>query len=493
MPIHRETTQYPVVHIGDPSEWDLVGQVCSGYLAPGDLRHLRTDLTNVRTVVVEKGYIDKDYRDTFANFYAKKFADYPSRTIRLHFFRCEVPPDSIWELAKYQADFIGFSVIRPTRVTTIGRTMLNPRLMPNRKGTMCLAKYKANILGNELEVEAFPFMRQDSDVTVCAHAAAWMVFRYFSEKYPRYREHWPYEITQLTTDYSGGRLVPSAGVTIGQLAEMFYRFGFHPKVYFRKLLQSQFPADPDLFDRLLYFYIESGLPVVASLPAKSHALTVLGHLSDYTTTLPAQDFASSYGYVRGWVVNDDNHLPYQIVSEPGTGVPQHPRGFTRADVAGFVVPLYEKIHLLAEDIEQRFKALIESSLVGLAATRQTLKSDEAIVRIFLTSSRSYKRVRVTTGPPQLGRIYAYSPMPKFIWVAELSTRDLYPTGKIVGEVIWDATANQIDPFSFLYIHYPSLLIINDRHSLSRSRDRFTEAKMALGPYDLYRNNLQEVA
>ena len=36
------------------------------------------------------------------------------------------------------------------------------------------------------------------------------------------------------------------------------------------------------------------------------------------------------------------------------------------------------------------------------------------------------------------------------------------------------------------------VIINDRDSLSRGPDRFTEVPMTLGPYDLYRNNLQEV-
>jgi hypothetical protein len=491
MPVHGQNTRFPVVHIATPAEWDLVGQMCSEYLAPGDLKRLRTDLTTVRTVVVEKDYIDKDYRDTFANFYAKKFAAYPSRTIRLHFFQCEVPPDSIWELSKFQKDYIGFTVIRPTRVNTIGRTMLNPKLLPGRKGTMCLAKNKVNVLGNELEVDAFPFMRQDTDVTVCAHASAWMVFRYFSEKYMRYREYWPYEITQLTTDYSGGRLVPSSGLTIGQLAEMFYRFGFHPKVYFRTGVTKQFPADPKLFDRLLYSYIESGIPVVASLPR--HALTVLGHLSDYATALPAQNFASSYGYAHGWVVNDDNHLPYQIVSESAGAIPQHPQGFVRADITAFVVPLYEKIHLLAEDVERLFAALIASDVVGLVATKQTLKPDDVVVRAFLTSSKSYKRVRVASGPQALGRLYAFRPMPKFIWVAELSTRDLYPKGKIVGEVIWDATANQLDPFSFLYIHYPDRVIVNDRNSLSRGPDRFKEVSMKLGSYDLYKNNLQQVS
>jgi len=97
---------------------------------------------------------------------------------------------------------------------------------------------------------------------------------------------------------------------------------------------------------------------------------------------------------------------------------------------------------------------------------------------------------MATGPKQLGQIYAYAPMPKFIWVAELSTRVLYPKGEIVGEVIWDATANQHDPSSFLFIHYPDRIIINDRNTLKP--DRFDERAINVGSYPVYRNNLEEV-
>ena len=37
-------------------------------------------------VLVEHGYVDKDYRSTFYNFYAKKGRHYRSDCVRLHFF-----------------------------------------------------------------------------------------------------------------------------------------------------------------------------------------------------------------------------------------------------------------------------------------------------------------------------------------------------------------------------------------------------------------------
>ena len=39
---------------------------------------------DVKAVLVEKSYIDKDYRDTYSNFYSKKFANRPSTAYRLH-------------------------------------------------------------------------------------------------------------------------------------------------------------------------------------------------------------------------------------------------------------------------------------------------------------------------------------------------------------------------------------------------------------------------
>ena len=165
--------------------------------------------------------------------------------------------------------------------------------------------------GTELRVSGFPYISQDTDVTICAHAASWMVFRYYSEKYPNYAEAHPFEITQMTADQSHGRLIPSKGLTIYQLSEMFSHFGFYPEIY----LRGNMP-DPEIFDRVLYYYLESGIPVVAGLLDKGHAISLFGHVSDYSIALPAGSAGHSADYVQGWIANDDNHMPYQVLPRP---------------------------------------------------------------------------------------------------------------------------------------------------------------------------------
>ena len=81
---------------------------------------------------------------------------------------------------------------------------------------------------------------------------------------------------------------------------MFANFGFSPEIYIRG--RGRYG---DLFDKLLYMYVESGLPVVAALSGHSHAITIIGHLSDFSeppTTTPA----SSDTYLQAVIANDDN-------------------------------------------------------------------------------------------------------------------------------------------------------------------------------------------
>jgi hypothetical protein len=121
----------------------------------------------------------------------------------------------------------------------------------------------------------------------------------------------------------------------------------------------------------------------------------------------------------------------------------------------------------------------------------SLGFDDLVIRIFLTTSRGYKAGRRYAPLPHgLSRLYTRLPMPKFIWVAELSTKALYPAGQVMGEVIWDATASDEDFFSWLIIHYPERLLVNDRVSALAG---ITERAFARPePYNLYRHNLHEI-
>src|SRR5207253_7911630 len=128
-----------------------------------------------KCVVVERHYIDKDYRDTFSNFHSKRFNTPRSRCVRLHFFSAPVTEDSVaFGEASSQSTYLGYSVIRPTKPNCIGRTFLSHTLRVNPSAHLSKCAEEAHLMGAAFNVEGFPFISQDSDATVCAEASLWM-------------------------------------------------------------------------------------------------------------------------------------------------------------------------------------------------------------------------------------------------------------------------------------------------------------------------------
>jgi len=457
-------------HICDDSDWNTFYSGCSPYLLSTDYTKLKNYLhTSVKAIVIEKEYLDKDYRSTYYNYFSKKFFRYPANTIRVHFFSAQVSQSNILNLEQYDANYIGYTIIRPTKINSIGRTILDPTKLNDITGHLCITKFRVHILGSKLTVQGFPYISQDSEVNVCAHAAIWMVFRYFSEKYNIYKEILPFEISQLTKNISYGRLIPSKGITMFQISEIFSNFGFYPEIYHRDQYK-------DSFERLLYYYLESGLPITASL--KHHAITILGHCE----VLNNITFKNTSENIAALIINDDNHLPYQVIAEePDKFDSNHKSGYRISDIDSFVVPLYEKMYLSAEYLEQLTDTILDHSRLGVNALSKKIKADQIIKRIFLTSSKSFKSSLVTRQMPcNINGVLRQVPMPKFIWVCELATKDSYASRKIVGEILFDATANHYDVFAFLSIHYPDFIITNKRNSVESNRQQF-DFKGAIKP------------
>jgi hypothetical protein len=490
MPVFFEKEQHVLIQLESDGDWWSFYNCCEGYINLNAFGLIHEYLKGVvETVILEKGYVDADYRDTYYNFFSRKFADYPSKTIRANFFTARISPQMLFKLDRYQDQYIGFSVLRPNRVAPIGRTILDPNKLPLVSGHVCTAEYPVHILGAELVAKGFPYMSQDTDVTVCAHAACWMIFRYFSQRYRRYAERWPYEVTQLTKDVSNGRLVPSKGLTAFQVTEMFSNFGFSPEIYMRM-------HNGDLFEKLLYMYVESGLPVVAALSGHSHAITIIGHISDFAMK-PLSTPASSDVYLKGLIANDDNFMPYHAIRKNGPiAATGYWSRFKMEEIDTFIVPLYEKIHLSAEHVVVLSKEILTDQTLGLNSRSNLLKYEDVITRTFLTSSKSFKKMRRGDSLPfGIASVYCEMAMPKFIWVCEISTHDLFKNGKIAGEILFDATANPRDSMAFFSIHYPDFLLLNNRDFLTDDPKRFTLRAVEndeIIPYDCYVNNLCEV-
>jgi hypothetical protein len=295
----------------EESSWETLPECAWPYLDSDGLGRLRSALSPcAKSVVVERFYIDKDYRNTFSDFHSKRFATPDSRCIRLHFFSAPVREDK--DVGQNASAYLGYSVIRPTKPNCIGRTMLTHKIRARQNAHLSICRERVNLLGNPLEVEGFPFISQDGDATVCAESALWMLLRYHSNRYSSYSEIHPSQITNLAAQYAhGSRVYPSGGLAGWQFAEMLRLSGFSPLHYSREQC-------PDKFEHLLYTYVESGLPLLAIVERQAkaqagrHVVVVFGHVSDYAWGANARPLCGAFyssAFNQEFVINQ---------SDPGT-------------------------------------------------------------------------------------------------------------------------------------------------------------------------------
>lgn len=472
------------------NNWDSLLQLCLPLLDRRGLDRLKTVLEpDCRTVVVERHYIDKDYRDTFSHFHSKRFNTPSSRCVRLHFFGASISEAQIvTEDQSVRDQYLGYSVIRPTKPNCVGRTMLSHKTRSEKRAHVSLCNEEVQLMGMRLKVEGFPFISQDADATVCAQSALWMLLRYYSNRYSWYSEILPFQITNLANHYAvGNRVYPSAGLYSWQLAEALRLLRFSPVVYSR----NQYKGD---FDHLLYTFIESGLPLMVTVPG--HVVVGYGHASDYTRPWPigASHFVYSSFFNSSLVISDDNRYPYQMLHESGPTGPRDSK-FSWKDIEEFIVPLPEKVFLTADQARKVIEIILKGPLVGIAAQSPSLAKKKLLLRLFLTSSRSYKRRLQERGMGHdlVATVYRNLPMPHFIWVCEIADFDEYATDKkVLGEVLWDATRNAHEPNGWIALHYPEKLFVDDGSAFNGQQDI---KQIPLGPiksYSLFRSNLHSL-
>lgn len=494
--IDGENSILPIVAFEATKDWADLHRVASPDLDRAGLAKLIAALnTTAKCVAVEREYIDKDYRDTFSHFHSKRFSTPNSRCLRLHFFDQPITRTSLKEAsvdvvksAALNKNYLGYSVIRPTKPNCIGRTLLTPASRGSASAYASLCREKVSILGTELEIAGFPFISQDSDVTVCAESALWMILRYFSNRYHLYPEIYPFQVVNLTRDYSLGRLVPSIGLHVWQMAEALRSIGRPPLIYTRRV------SGDSSFEHLLYTYIESGIPVLAG--TKDHVVVAFGHRSSFTANLPGSETIYSSQFNDAFVVNDDNHVPYQLVQRTGvvSGAGAQASKYTFKDIVDFIVPMPEKVFLPAEDFQTVVTAILESSAFGYKVLSPSLKGSRLVLRLFLTTGKSFKR---HLGGRKMGHamvedMYRNIPLPHFVWVCEISNIDAFGRHEVCGEILWDATRNAREPNGWIALHYPEILVVDIGSALNKPQDLIRFDLKNSTSYELYKNNLQPI-
>lgn len=150
-------------------------------------------------------------------------------------------------------------------------------------------------------------------------------------------------------------------------------------------------------------------------------------------------------------------------------------------IANMIVPLDKDMRMLAIDARDICYNFL-SSYTGLTrylsnigefdfSTQDIEINDRCIpgktpdnplyVRVFLAPSHKLKTRRTIEfrEADVLDAAYLYSeiPMPKFVWICELFTKESFKQGKCIGEIVLDATSTLRDAErSIILVHYPNL-------------------------------------
>lgn len=412
-----------------------------------------------KKVSIEFPYYENDYLSSYYIFYAQKLQSFPKECYRILFYE---------DLEEYK--LMGYITLRPTyKGRRLGKIFFNPQYLVTEKTRMVLGECKCHVGGSESVLEIFPHMKQEGDVAVCAHVATWSVLRSFSNRFHRYPELTLGKIVEMISP-EAERMIPSRGLTAFQISQIFRDSGFAPVILFNDL------RNPRLIREALISYVSSGIPVVAVLTNRNHAISVVGlgdclpqHEKDLHKRIDAVAPFESYWdgeneiktrivfssrFYNTVIVNDDNFFPYASIymKKPEQG--EHKRDiipYTIPEIDRLIIPLYSRIQLAYEDVRTIVLRLISSD--------SDQWGDSVICRIFLASANTYREY-VNEECQELAHgirsILVNLEMPKFIWCAEISTPESYQKSdpEVDGLIIIDSTSATINPEPFLFLVLP---------------------------------------
>ena len=456
---------YTWLSLNSPADLAQLAGLVSGEYNP---KRVADQLTGgvssaVKGVLIERNYVDKDYRSTYYNFYAKKGQWYRPDCVRLHFFDETVVFDSDALQLRVKDErladhYFGFMVLRPTGIATIGRSVVTPDVRNGAGRYIITSDHKVHLLGYRLTVQGFPSMDQHIDINVCAHVACWSILRHYSESYSTYREFLTHDITLMAQEFNPGGLVPSKGLQVSHAERVFQEAGTFPVHIARSKCTDA------AFYRQLGAYVDSGFPLFAAMHERGHAIAVVGYEWKQVGTAGGGRLRYAWDETHSLSVVDDNYLPYLSVPLSVTSVP-----YSAQDIDAFIVALPEKVFYPADAVDRLAPALFKLGvLIGLPTETDT------ILRYFITTGSAFRRfVRDHESEYDVKFVEAVMTLPfaQFVWVVEFATQAQWDTGLVSARAVIDATASLREPMPLWLFHSVTQALVFSRETVPNSDPR----------------------
>ena len=469
-------TSYCGLKISKPDDYLNLTKFLDLEFGPEEIgRQLKKQITaEVKFILIEFDYIDKDYRSTFYNFYSKKGRRYRDDCVRIHFFddcvgldeqRMDLTCSDEPKEDNLKDHYFGYIVLRPTIVATLGRSILSPRIRVGAQGRVIRSHHSVHLLGYTFNLSGFPSMAQHADIAVCAHVSCWSILRHYSEQFSAHREILLHEITRLATPFDPGGLAPSFGLDIVKAERIFQSAGCFPiTVYKRDEKDLQFYAQ-------LLAYLESGFPLFVAMTEHEHAIVAIGH--DWRATI--EESPELHSHVWSWVdtllVVDDNLLPYRCINlKEVSALETQSDTYTAEDFDAFIAPLPEKIYYPADAVERFSSGILYSSLKQYLG----LPDEQDLVRRYFVTTISALRRFARNNQSQMGdelvNLIMRLRTAQFVWIVEYADHAQWSNKHIATRAIIDATASPNELQPVWLIHNDQQAIVFDRSSADEKAD-----------------------
>ena len=484
---------YDWIDLEDPQGYNRLVELVDREFDPEGIAHrLESEVTDaVRGVLVEHGYVDKDYRSTFYNFYAKKGRQYRPDCVRLHFFDGSVRYDEsrtdiMCGDLRPQDHYFGYIVLRPTIVATLGRSVLSANIRLGARGRAIQSVHHVNLLGRRLPIWGFPSMAQHVDIAVCAHVSCWAILRYYSETFAQHREYLVHDITKLAAPFDPGGLVPSLGFNVLGAERVFQAAGCFPL-----LVGKTHSSSEAAFLSQLLAYLESGFPLFVEIPSVEHAVVIVGYNWRQSPAVPQDSSSHVWAQVETLLTVDDNLLPYGTVPLQSIGTQPQPPTYTAESFNSFIVALPDKIYYPADAIEA-FSRRVES---WLARQRGPEQEPLELRRYFITTVsrlREHARRNHTHLGDSLVGLIMHLDTAQFVWVVEYCSSTQWNNGLVAARAIVDATASPRDPVPIWLLHDEERAFVFDRSSAKMDVSPIGLDRAGLGPLPRIELNLRPV-
>ncbi len=475
---HIPRQSYAWLGIDTPDDYANLGELLGFEYGPAAIASsLRSDVTReVKGLLLEYQYTDKDYRSTFYNFYAKMGRLYRQHCVRLHFFDGEVrlqdnPLDLLGPDDRLDNHYFGYIVLRPTITATLGRSLLSPRIRVEPSGNHIRSRHRVHLLGNTLSVWGFPSMAQHADISVCAHVACWAILRHYSEHHSQFREFLMHEITMLARPPDPGGLTPSLGLNVFEAERIFQAAGCYPLLITREWDRDNDAwATDDSFFEQMFAYLDSGFPLFVAVGSgatdnQGHAVVLVGYEWHDASLTSGSGSVHVRSLVSNLISIDDNELPYSSVPV-GKDAQTYPEGqsFSVEDFNAFVVPLTDKIYYSAQAVDRFALETLDPTCRNVLG----LPADIALLRrsfiATVSEIRRFARENASNFGTELVNLYMRLNTTRFVWVVELATERQWSLRQVSARAILDASASIRDKQPMWLYHDHELATVFDRSS-----------------------------